>query len=295
MSDAMSRGYALMVSWAPTSVALLLILTVTGLKWNKIFIPGFCLAIMGIVTSTFLEDKFYLSSGRSSGRIDMVDEMDSLSSGKDSWQSVTDIVFVVLGIVILIYLLEKTGSFSSFYCVMLASLVIFGVWLIKFRKKEELKNVFKKYWEEDLLKTANLGVLFIVIGILALAVERSGLITILFEGINIEEWGYLSLIFIPLFIIISSMVGLHPLVSVVLLGKVYMGSQTLIPPIGIGLALLLGTVISFFYCPIEAIILVIAKFLNRSSREVTFKWNSVFALVFLLEGITFIYIWLKIL
>jgi hypothetical protein len=290
MSKAMSRGYALMVSWAPTSVALLLILNVTGLKWNKIFLPGFCLAIIGILTSALLEKRFDIDSNR----INPNEETEAEITEREAWLSVKDVVLVISGMIMLIYFLEKLEMFSSFYCVMLAALVIFCLWLNKFRNYDNLKIVLHRYWEEELSKMANLGVLFIAIGILAQAVENSGLINSLFGLISIEKWGYFSLIIIPLFIIISSMIGLHPLVSVVFLGKVYMVSQSLIPAIGIALALLLGTVISFFFCPIEAVILVIAKFLNRSSKEVTLKWNYLFAIVFLLEGITFIYVLINI-
>lgn len=283
ISIAMSRGYALMTSWSPSAIVLLVILGVTGLEWNQVFWWGACLSIIGIATSVFLEDKLHLSSGvlRLNQR--------SVLTPTNAWLSVRDIALIVLGMITIIYLLEKTDLFSSVYCVMLAALIIFSIWMTKFLKSKELTKVLKSFWEEDLLKTANLSALFIAIGILAKAFESSGVIGYLLRYINIAQWGYCSLVILPLIIIFTSMVGLHPLVSVVLLGKVFLASQALISPVGIALALVLGAAVSFMTCPIEAIILVIAKFVGRRPQEVAWKWNGLYASLFFLEGVLFIF------
>jgi len=284
ISTATSRGYALMTSWAPGAATVLLVLSITHLEWNQIFLPGFILSIMGIITSGAYEEKLSLKPGPYS-----LPPADNEPIQRDTWQSMRNLVIVVLSIIMIILILEKTKKFSPIYCIMLAGITVLSIWIIKYRKSPYLKKYGQKYWNEGLAKTVDLTVLFTAIGILTEAIKNSNLLDLLYTWVPMERLGYFTIVVIPLSIILLSLTGLHPLVSVMVVGNVFMANPN-IPIIGLSTALMLGAMVSYCVSPFAGIVLTSAKFVNRTSRELAWKWNGVFALLLLAEGTVFIYL-----
>lgn len=126
------------------------------------------------------------------------------------------------------------------------------------------------------------------------AVGRAHLVNYLYTMINMEKLGLGVLVFTPFIVVLCSMVGIHPMVSVVIVGQVFMTAQTVIPPAGIALVLLLGAEIAFIASPLAGIVLTAAKFVNRSSTQIAWQWNGLFSVLFFMEGLLFIYFWISI-
>lgn len=287
-ATAMSRGYALMISWSPGAVMFLLVSTVTHLEWNEVFLPGLLLSILGIATSVFIEGRRILSKQNivSIQPIENVDE-------KQAWRSVFDIILVVISMIALIYLLEVSKMFTSTYCVMLSGLVIFSLWMIKYVKKPCLKNVLKNYWQEGFLKATDLTLTFIAIGILTESFKNANLMDYFSRVMGIGHWGFGLIALIPFIVISLSIIGLHPMITVTLIGSISMSVQSDNTPLAIALALLLGAIISFVVSPLTGIILTLANFLNTKASQISLSWNGLFSLVYLFEGILLIYAWAK--
>jgi len=218
--------------------------------------------------------------------IDNVDE-------KQAWRSVVDIILVVISMIALIYLLEVSKMFTSTYCVMLSGLVIFSLWMIKYVKKPSLKSVLKNYWQVGFLKATDLTLIFIAIGILTESFKNADLIHYFSHVMGIGQWGFGLIALIPLVVISLSIIGLHPMITVTLIGSISMSVHSDNPPLAIALALLLGAIISFVVSPLTGIILTLANFLNTKSSQISLRWNGLFSLVYLFEGILLIYAWVK--
>ncbi|HHV64343.1 MAG TPA: hypothetical protein GXX46_04630 [Peptococcaceae bacterium] len=286
-ATAMARGYAMMISWAPGAVMFLLVTGITKLEWSQIFLPGFLLSIIGIATSVLLEGRLTLSKER----IISAEQDRRNINEKEAWKSVLEIVTVILSMIVLIFSLEKTKIFPSTYCVMLAGLFIFGIWMIKFRRSPDLKAVIRKYWREGLLRAVDLAIMFVAIGILTKVVEKSDLITAFYNSIGISRWGDFVIAIIPLVTVFLAYFGLHPMITVTIVGSIFMSFQNIIPPTAIALALLLGSIVSFIVTPLNGINITLSNYLNRPASQITLQWNGLFSLIFLVEGIALIYLW----
>lgn len=286
-ATSMARGYALMISWAPGAVMFLLITGITKLEWNQVFLPGILLSVIGIATSVFLEGHLSLSKHTI---ISTQSEQQAVDD-KEAWKSVLEIVLVILSMIVIIFTLEKNKIFPSTYCVMISGLAIFSVWMLKFLKSPDLKSVVKQYWQEGLLRAVDLAIIFVAIGILTKVVEAADLINFFYHYIGVEKWGNLVIAIIPLLTIFLAYFGLHPMITVTILGSIFMSSQGLIPPTAIALALLLGSIVSFIVTPLNGINLTLSNYLNRPASQITLQWSGLFSIIFLAEGIALIYLW----
>lgn len=287
-ATAMSRGYALMISWSPGAVMFLLVTGITHLEWNQVFLPGLLLSLIGMATSVFLEGKLTLAQQNMAS----VQGDEKGISKREAWQSVLDIIFVVSSMIIVVYSLEKSKLFASTYCVMLAGIVIVMLWLLKFRKVADFKRTLRSYWQEDLLKSLDLIITFVALGVLIKTVENANLVNYLYDLLGIPGWNYVIILLIPLVLIVTAILGLHPLISISVVGNIFMAAQTAVPAVAIALSLLLGAIISFVVAPLTGIILTLANLLNEKSTRIALQWNGLFSAVFLLEGIIFIYLWI---
>jgi hypothetical protein len=81
------------------------------------------------------------------------------------------------------------------------------------------------------------------------------------------------------------------MITVTILGSIFMSSQGLIPPTAIALALLLGSIVSFIVTPLNGINLTLSNYLNRPASQITLQWSGLFSIIFLAEGIALIYLW----
>jgi len=89
--------------------------------------------------------------------------------------------------------------------------------------------------------------------------------------------------------VLLSLIGIHPFISILLIGKMLVSAVQ--PPhyeVIIALCLLLGGVISFVLSPFAGNILAIARMADCSPKDVGYKWNGLFSVVFLLEGFMFL-------
>lgn len=293
MAAALTRGYPLIVIWAPGAVMVLLVLRVTGMEWSDIFLPGITLSIIGILTSVFLEGRFVLSKEEIipngiSGEQD--DEMNLTVDEKVAWRNSLDIILVVVGMIVTIYFLETLEIFSSFYCVMLAGFMVSALWTIKYIRHADLKRVIKEYWKENIIKSSDLAALFVAVGIFARAIESGGFADYFFGLVSFGQLGYLTFVLIPLLIILFSVIGINPVISIVLVGQLFSPAQQFFPTVAIALALSLGTSISFMISPFAGIVLTMAKFTDSNPFNISLRWNGPFSLVFLAEGLLYIFV-----
>ncbi|MDA3724650.1 hypothetical protein PF606_07970, partial [Limosilactobacillus fermentum] len=77
------------------------------------------------------------------------------------------------------------------------------------------------------------------------------------------SWGLLFVI--PVVIVLLALLGIHPLVSITLLGQVLLTSQVTIPTLAIALALNVGGALSYLVSPFEGAIVLIN--ISRKSRD----------------------------
>jgi len=293
-ATSISRGYSFVVLWAPGAINILLVLQVTQAKWLNVFIPGLFLSIIGIITSVCFESKFNLSSKEL--QISKQDNHNHKKiakkiSAKKAYRKVFHIMAVVVSLILLITIMEKYNITTSSHRIMIAGLIIVSLWIVRYKNSSRFGLALKSYWDNDIIKTIDLVGLFVSIGIFAEAVKTSGVINILQNYLLEYSFftGIFFIFFIPFIIVVCSLVGIHPFISLVMLGQMVSNMDTSISNVGIALALALGGSISYILSPFAGIVLTLAKFLDQKPQEICFKWNGLFSVIYLIEGVIFIY------
>lgn len=289
LSSAILRGYSLVLFWAPGAIIMLLVMQVTKVTWSSLFVPGIILSFIGIVTSYvyehFLRMNKHIKSGFENPEI-------NINSKKAAFQSI-HILLVVLGLLFMVSVLEKHGIGEGSGKILLAGLITACIWILGYAKRTELKSYAADFFRDGITHSTDFAVFFIAVGLFAGAVDHSGLLTmlqpVLQSGVN--HLGIFSVIIIPVVFITLAVFGIHPMILVVILGKVLLAVSLPLPIVSIGLILILSASISFIVSPFAGMAIMTSKMLDAEPMDVAFRWNIGFCVIFLMEGLVFACLW----
>ena len=292
-STAITRGYALVALWAPGGINVLLILQTTGLKWSEIFIPMLFVSIMGIATSCLLESRTIL---RGASLQEDGFNKETMIEEKRAWFKSVDIFLVIVGLILLTIFQERLGFSSSVHRIMTAGIIVAIFWVLKYLKSPVLGKALLHYFNFEIVKTVDLAGLFISIGLFSTLIEHSGIMFFLRESLaaSLTTAGFLPLVLIPTAIIAFSLIGIHPFITLVLLGNMLSDIQLDIPKLILQLSLGIGSAVSYIVSPFAGMVLTMAKYVNRSPLDISFKWNGIFNIVFFIEAMALIYLFYTI-
>lgn len=290
LASAIVRGYGMALFWTPGAVIMLLVMQVAGVSWFELFVPGLLLSMLGMTTAYVLEHMTRLNKpiATTAAVSAKLPEQAALANR----QSV-HIVLVVLGLIVSTSVFDLLSIGSGSGRILLAGLLVAGLWLLYYRNHSQLRNCVKQYWETGLLKAVDLSVLFIAMGLFAGAMDYSGLLIKAQPMLQnmVNQSGLVSLFVVFLGYICLAIAGIHPFILVVIPGKILMGLSLPVGPVAIALLLLLVSSISFILSPFAGMVLMTAKFLNVKPVEVALKWNIGFCILFLTEGVIFAFLW----
>ena len=288
LATAIMRGYALVLFWAPGAVIMLLVMQVTHVSWAELFVPGVLLGVIGLLTSYALEHFSRLN------KLIITEPLPETSSiAKNAPMQTAQIFLVVISLLLFIALFEAFSIGSPTRRILLAGLLVSMIWIVSFFKNPELKSALSVYWKGGITQATDFSVFFIAVGLFAGAVDHSGILSHiqpLLQG-SVNHLGIFSILIIPLLFIFIALCGIHPLVLAVMFGKILLAVSLPLSSVSIALILILSAAISFILSPFAGMSLMTAKLLNVTPMEVSLKWNILFCSLFLLEGLSFAYLW----
>ncbi|WP_438439995.1 hypothetical protein ABDK69_00260 [Limosilactobacillus fermentum] len=179
--------------------------------------------------------------------------------------------------------------------VTVAGLMVIVIWLVAFKKRpaypQALQEGWQSYIRQGMLSGAKLAPFFIAIGYFSNAFDGSPVALALSKvvGPNLSHLSWGLLFVIPVVIVLLALLGIHPLVSITLLGQVLLTSQVTIPTLAIALALNVGGALSYLVSPFEGAIVLISDLADVPPTTVAIKYNGWFGLWFLLLSTVVIY------
>ncbi len=283
---AATRGYVLSVLWSPGAVNLSLVVQATGLSWSKAFVPGFLLAFLGMGASSLTE--FFGSRGENALLPRAEGDKDRAGGGR-----IVHMLAIVVSFIVLVAVLERLKIGASSGRTVLAGLALALVWTLSQAKKPGMKAALKTHWREGLLKAGDIAPFFVAMGIFSTALEASGLLekAAPFIKTAADFLGPASVILIAGIIAASSLIGLHPFITIMLFGKVLSYVSLSIPPITVALALSVGGAAAYMITPFAGMIMIMSRLINVRATDIALRWNWRFSLVFLAGGLAFAFAW----
>ncbi|MCX7780412.1 MAG: hypothetical protein N2491_05765 [Negativicutes bacterium] len=291
MTAAVSRGYVATSLWSPGAINLFLVAQATGSRWVDLFIPGVILAVIAISTSYFLElPDAVAKSGFQRHSVP------AALSGIDEWtarQKARAIGIVIIALVALAAGLDKLGLGNSAGRIALAGAAVSLAWIFSVRREPDFAPVIADYWQQGVLRSVDVYSLFIAMGIFSAAVKLTGLLAAVQLHLQAmaNVMGVYAIVALPLLIILASLVGIHPFISIVMVGQVFTSLKLPVAPATVALCLALGGSIAYAASPFAGVIFTLAKYAACSPQDIAFRWNWRYCLVFFIEGIVFAYLW----
>lgn len=288
-----SRGFAMSTIWAPGAASVMLAMQATGAEWFGIFACTSGLAIAGIITSVFMEKKLQAVKYRDRPAPAMPEEGGDSGPDRENTKKVGTLLFAAAAMILLITVMEQAHIWTNPTRILTACLTVCFFWVLRYYRHPGLKQAWQGFWGNACNTLPGLAALFISMGIFSEAVDQSGLLSDIFACLTAEigAFGKYVLFFVPPFLLLISGAGIHPFVSLMILGKI-LNAALGIPhqDILIAFSLVLGGALSYIASPFTGTVLILSSLTDSSPRKVAFNWNGLFAAVFLLEGLAALFL-----
>lgn len=284
LSTAISRGFTTCLIWAPTTAAIGLIVQLTGAEWHEFFPFGIAFGVIAGVVGygmTLFEQKDEQQApdrfgGHGSSFNSEVPE-EKIDTAKIAELSFFGIILIA-GIAVISYF----SGISAIIIVSLASLVYPVLWLSIIKRLPVLVKEFKgDYFHHKLPGLKNEIVLFMGAGLLAASINYSHLgdyvpqVMTFLVGHNAF---LLTIVVISLSVLISAL-GVHPIVTVTILGGTIQAAAYGVSPTYLALVLSTSWAMGTSVSPSSANIIAVSGIVGQSPLQVGLRWNSPYVAV----------------
>ena len=276
LAASLSWGYCTLFLWAPGTVTVLMSMQVFDLDWQSYFPPAFALSLLGLALGGGIAHfRFRGQSLASAGT-------ETVSPG--AWRKLRRLAGVLAVIVAAVALLERLGFSTSIGRLLVTILTVTAVWLTAQGRVPEAPPLLRQWWQDYLPKNQDLADFFLSMGVFSAAIQYSGFgdrLTELCAG-HSGLLGPLVLPLLPLAIVAFSLVGLHPFVSVLMVGPILAGLPLPVTPLQLGLAMSLGCCLSYMLSPFAGLILTLSHELQEPPLRMCLRANLPFAIPYYL-------------
>lgn len=276
LAASLSWGYCTLFLWAPGTVTVLMSMQVFDLDWQSYFPPAFALSLLGLALGAGIAHfRFRGQSLASAGT-------ETVSPG--AWRKLRRLAGVLAVIVAAVALLERLGFSTSIGRLLVTILTVTAVWLTAQGRVPEAPPLLRQWWQDYLPKNQDLAAFFLSMGVFSAAIQYSGFgdrLTELCAG-HSGLLGPLVLPLLPLAIVAFSLVGLHPFVSVLMVGPILAGLPLPVTPLQLGLAMSLGCCLSYMFSPFAGLILTLSHELQEPPLRMCLRANLPFAIPYYL-------------
>lgn len=276
LSAAIARGFATCTIWAPTTAAIALIIQLSEASWLLFFPYGIlCGVIAGFVgyVMTMYEEKRG-SNAYTTVEKESVEEYDV---GKVAELCIFSII-LILAIAIVSFL---TGI-HTVIVVSMVCLLYPVLWLGTIGRFQVLITEFMgNYFKVSLPKVKNEIILFVGAGLFATSINYSQLGTNIskFLSLLVGQNALLLAVVVILFILLLSALGIHPIISVTIIGGTVTASTYGVTSTYLALILAIGWAMGVSISPSSATVIAISGLTGQSPLHVGPRWNGLYALV----------------
>lgn len=269
LSSAISRGFATCTIWAPTTAAIALILQFTGAQWPLFFPFGLFLgSVAGFVgyVMTRVEEKKNNNIAAT-----------PVLSEPIYWRKVIELSVFGFVLIASIAIVSLVTGILTVVVVAMASLIFPVLWLSIIGKLSVLAEEFTgDYFNESLPKLKNEVVLFVGAGLLATGIDFSHLGNYVPLVLNwlVGDNATLFAIVVIFGGLVLAAVGIHPIITVTIVGSTVQAATYHISPTFMALILAMSWAMGISVSPSAANVIAISGLAERSPLHVGPWWNG---------------------
>jgi len=275
LSTAIGRGFAACIIWAPTAAAPILILQLTGISWPQYFpYAGICAALVFLVG-------YFMNKYEYRGELPVTTAVDAGEGKQVDHKKIIELVLFMVILIASISLIAVVWDVSTFTVVSFAAIIFPVIWMAIIKRLPMLADEVKgNYYSYSLPHLNNEIVLFIGAGLLAGGITYSKLgdyvpyILQMLVGDNVLLFT-IAVMFGTLFI---SALGVHPIITTVIIGETVNFAAYGISPVYMALLLGVSWTLGLIISPVSATIISLAGLTDQSPVKVGLHWNGLYVL-----------------
>lgn len=293
LSRAITRGFAMPLTWAPVTPIVGIVIGMTGVSWLSILPYVVPLSLLGLGLDWFMGALRAKKMSRLQSDVS-VDETAAAveQEGEGRPGRVFQILLAILIFNIVISMAEAQFSYS--FLILVSLLVIpfaFG-WSLLLKKGKEFTHSLREHFQSFSIKMKDQFFIYLSAGFFISAIQIShtnellnGWINQVKNMIGMETF----LILLPLIPLAFAFTGLHPAVTLALMAEALNPSALGISPHILTVAMLAGAVSAFLVGPYNATIGLMSNIVKVSSFKVS-NWNMSFTCLYI--GCVMMYLFL---
>ncbi len=281
LSVAISRGFTTSMFWAPTTATIALVIQLTGAKWPTFFPFGILFAVIAGLIG-FILMKFEARRVETSF-VKVVATAEKLKPVAEiNLRKVIELTVFGIALIALIAIVSLITQISTIIVVSLVSLVFPVIWLALIRRLPVLIREFKgDYFTEKLPRLKSEIVLFVGAGLFATSISYSHLgdYVPLFLHLIVGSNTFLLTVFIIFGSLTLSLLGVHPIITVTILGGTVKAAAYGVTPTYMALILAISWAMGISVSPSAANVIAISGLTEQSPIQVGFRWNGLYVLI----------------
>jgi hypothetical protein len=274
------RSFSLSLFWTPISLNVAIALQITGAGARSLLLITLPISIILFLICQILEVKFTKYN----------DSLDSIKkngfeadySKKQINKKMGELIFIICLMSIMVIKLNNLEIFKRatiIYTIIFICFIITILWSIYLKCINKVKELVENYFLNEIQnKFVNQSIIFIVLGFFVEALNKINFLPHVFNSLY-NIWDYsssLNLIMIPLFIILMSLIGIHPFAGMVLIGTEFIKYAQKINVMWLTASLALGGSLALITSPFVGPVLLFSGLSKKNPYHVGIKKNLQF-------------------
>lgn len=284
MSRAITRGFAMPLTWAPVTPIVGIVIVMTGVSWVSVLPYLIPLSLFGLLMDWYLGSrkakKMPLSSkGTPMSEMAVSTEQHPASRPGRVWQ----ILIAILIFNVIISIAEVQFPYSFLILVSLTVIPFAFAWSLLLKKGKAFGKQLSEHFKAFSIGMKDQFFIYLSAGFFISTIKVSHTNELLYDWITslINVIGVeFFLILLPLIPLAFAFLGLHPAVTLALMAETLDPEVIGISPSVLTVAMLAGAVSAFLVGPYNATIGLMSNIAKESSYKIS-NWNL---------GFTFLYI-----
>ncbi|KKB36616.1 hypothetical protein [Bacillus thermotolerans] len=293
MSRAITRGFAMPLTWAPVTPIVGIVIVMTGVSWSSVLPYLIPLSIFGLLTDWFLGSRKAKRLPARQNAISMQEMAVAAESNALSRPGrIAHILIAILLFNVAISIIEVQLPYSFLILVSLLVIPFAFSWALLLKKGKAFGTQLSSHFQSVADSMKDQFFIFLSAGFFISTINVShandwlyAVITNVIDTISVE----IFLILLPLIPLAFAFLGFHPAVTLALMAEALNPSAIGISPVILTVAMLAGAVSAFLVGPYNATIGLMSNIAKESSYKIS-NWNLGFTCLYI--GFVMMYLFL---
>ena len=276
------RAYALCLMWSPMEILIIQTLDITGTSYLSLA------PLLLVLTISILAADIYISRKRYH-EYPIARKQNEVTLPA-IFTKIKELFLLLIMLVAVVSLLNHVIDRGYLFALVLCIIPISLLWAFKLGKIKRYLTHCIPHWKHKTMGLANYFFMFLCAGFFVSMIGKTSWIHTV-QQLLIEQSDHIIIlfVFIGAYFVITSYLGFHPLVSIVLLGEMLRPVLSEVAGIPLSIVLIICSLSTVMYSPFNVSITILANEMNRNVYVVGFR-NLPFAFMLMASSISFAYI-----